>query len=99
MNKENLNKLQMAYKIMNSTENNKEYSYKELSNLVGIDTNQTKMIYTLYSLQTTKLKITPINFVDFILQHKEAVSYTHLDVYKRQIYNISLFFYLSSTFY
>ena len=71
MNKENLNKLQMAYKIMNSTENNKEYSYKELSNLVGIDTNQTKMIYTLYSLQTTKLKITPINFVDFILQHKE----------------------------
>ncbi len=56
MNKENLNKLQMAYKIMNSTENNKEYSYKELSNLVGIDTNQTKMIYTLYSLQTTKLK-------------------------------------------
>ena len=28
MNKENLNKLQMAYKIMNSTENNKEYSYK-----------------------------------------------------------------------
>ena len=68
MNKENLNKLQMAYKIMNSTENNKEYSYKELSNLVGIDTNQTKMIYTLYSLQTTKLKITPINFADFILQ-------------------------------
>ena len=71
MNKEDLNKLQMAYKIMTATKNSEKYSYRELSSIVGIDNDTTKMIYTLYASQTTKLKLKPVNFVDFILQHKE----------------------------
>lgn len=71
MSKENLSQLQMAYTIMNSTKNNQKYSYSELSNIVGVDDNTTKMIYTLYSSQTTEFKMTPVTFVDFILQHKD----------------------------
>lgn len=71
MNKESLSQLQMAYTIMNSTKNNQKYSYNELSHIVGVNNDVTKMIYTLYASQTTQFKLTPVNFVDFILVHKE----------------------------
>lgn len=71
MNKENLSQLQMAYTIMSSTKNNLKYSYSELSNIVGVNNDVTKMIYTLYASQNAQLKLTPVNFVDFILERKE----------------------------
>lgn len=71
MNKENLSQLQMAYTIMSSTKNNQKYSYSEISNIVGVNNDVTKRIYTLYASQKTQFKLTPLNFVDFMLQHKE----------------------------
>ncbi len=65
-----LNNLQLAFSIMNNTLNNKSYSYKELSNFIGIDSNDSKNIYTLYKIKNTTLKLTPQNFVNFILNHK-----------------------------
>lgn len=71
MNKENLSQLRMAYTIMSSTKNNQKYSYSEISNIVEVNNDVTKRIYTLYASQKTQFKLTPVNFVDFMLQHKE----------------------------
>ena len=71
MSKESFNELQKAYKIMGSSKNNEKYTYSELANIVGIDGNITKSIYTLHDSKTTEFKLTPMNFVNFILQHKE----------------------------
>lgn len=68
--KESLATIHKIYIIMNSTKNNKTYTYNDLSDLIGIDKELTKTIYVLYSSKTTEFKLTPMDFVKFILQHK-----------------------------
>ena len=65
-----LGKLQLLSNVMNSSINNQTYSYKELSTLIGTDSNTTKSIYTLYVSKNNNTKLTPQEFVSFVLKHK-----------------------------
>ena len=65
-----LGKLQLLSNVMNSSINNQTYSYKELSTLIGTDSNTTKSIYTLYVSKNNNTKLTPQEFVSFVLNHK-----------------------------
>ena len=62
--------LNLASGIMASTINNASYSYEELAQLIGIDESTTKGIYTLYVAKNTTTKLTPQEFVTFVLNHK-----------------------------
>ena len=65
-----LGKLQLLSNVMNSSINNQTYSYKELSTLIGTDSNTTKSIYTLYVSKNNNTKLTPQEFIIFVLKHK-----------------------------
>lgn len=75
-NKDNINldditikKIMLLSTIMSSSINNTLYKYQELSSLIGLDSATTKSIYSLYL--SNSLKLSPVEFVDFILNHKE----------------------------
>lgn len=68
---ENLSKLKLAYNIMKSSNNKVTYTYTELSKFMGIDEDLSKKVYALYTTNKEEVKLTPIAFTDFILQHKE----------------------------
>jgi len=76
LNEETMAKLKLLSNIMTSTVNKTSYSYKELSEFIGIDVNTIKSIYTLYTSKNTTIKLTPQEFVKFVLEHKsdEALS-------------------------
>lgn len=65
-----LAKLSLLCNIMKSSLNNIEYSYSEIANFMDINDSQTKNIYTLYVSKNEVTKITPKEFVDFTLEHK-----------------------------
>lgn len=65
-----VSKLQLLSKIIDSTINDVSYTYKDFANLIGIDSSITKSIYTLYVSQNITTKLTPQEFVNFILSHK-----------------------------
>ena len=65
-----LKQLQLLYTIMTSTINNKTYTYQELSNTIGLDINNSKNIYTLYVSSKNNTKLTPLEFANFVLNHK-----------------------------
>ena len=69
INEENVNKLNLLYKIMNSTINDSSYTYNEIADFIGINQDSAKNIYTLYIFKVKNIKITPIEFVKFILNH------------------------------
>ena len=64
------NKLKLVSGIMASTINDIKYSYEELAQLIGIDSNTIKSIYSLYVSKNTATKLTPQEFVTFVLNHK-----------------------------
>lgn len=66
-----IEKLQLVSNIMASTTNKISYSYKELSKFIGTDKNTTKSIYTLYITKNTAIKISPQEFVEFVLNHRD----------------------------
>ncbi len=65
-----MNKLQLLSTIMTSTINNKSFTYQELSQIIGIDSDSVKSIYTLYVSMQNNTTITPKEFVDFVLAHQ-----------------------------
>ncbi len=65
-----LNQLQFLSTIMESEKNNNSYTYNELSKIIGIDSNSAKNIYTLYISSKNNTSITPQEFVNFVLSHK-----------------------------
>ncbi len=67
---ETLNQLRFLSNIMDSSINKKSYSYNELAEFMGIDLSNSKNIYILYSSEKTTLKLTPKEFVEFMLNHK-----------------------------
>lgn len=69
-------KLCLLSNVMTSEVNNISYSYEELAQFIGVDNQVTKSIYTLYTAQNTTIKLTPQEFVEFVLDHKndEALS-------------------------
>lgn len=70
LNEETMAKLKLLSNIMTSTNNKTSYSYKELSKFIGIDENIVKSIYTLYTSKNSTTKLTPQEFVKFVLDHK-----------------------------
>lgn len=71
INAETINKIKILSNIMTNSINNTKYSYTELSNFIGIDSNSLKKIYTLYIAKNTTTKLTPVEFVNFVLNHKQ----------------------------
>ncbi len=63
--------LQLLSTIMTSTINNKSYTYQDISKIIGIDVSSTKNIYTLYVSSKNNTKLTPQEFVNFVLAHKK----------------------------
>lgn len=70
INNSTIQQLKMISNIMDSTINKKSYNYKELAEFIGIDKTSSKNIYTLYTAKNYTLKLTPQEFVNFILNHK-----------------------------
>lgn len=70
LNEETMTKLTLLSNIMTSTNNKTSYTYKELSKFIGIDENTIKSIYTLYISKNSVTKLTPQEFVKFVLDHK-----------------------------
>lgn len=70
LNDEMLQQLNLAKTVMDSSKNNTKYSYTEMANIIGIDEVSAKNIYGLYSSQKSTVKISPVDFVKFILNHK-----------------------------
>lgn len=70
LDEETISKLNLLINIMTSTTNKTSYSYKQLAELIGIDEVTTKSIYTLYTSKNSTTKLTPQEFVKFILEHK-----------------------------
>lgn len=71
INNETLSQLKFLSNIMESSINKKSYSYNELAEFIGINLENSKNIYTLYSSEKTILKLTPKEFVEFMLNHKK----------------------------
>ena len=65
-----LKQLQLLSTIMESSLNNKTYTYQELSNTIGLDISNSKNIYTLYVSSKNNTKLTPLEFANFVLNHK-----------------------------
>lgn len=65
-----LGKLKLLSNIMNSSIEKREYLYSEISEFIGINKESSKKIYTLYVIQKQETKMTPLEFISFILNHK-----------------------------
>ncbi len=66
-----ISKLNLLYTVMTSSIKGIEYTYQELSEIIRIDTNSVKNIYILYVSYKNSTILTPIEFVNFVLAHKE----------------------------
>ncbi len=62
--------LNLLSDIMKYTINKKSFTYQEISQIIGIDTNNAKNIYTLYVSSKNNTTLTPQQFVNFVLAHK-----------------------------
>ena len=71
ISKEQISNLNMLSKILESSMNKTTYSYSELANFINYDENSIKSIYGLYTTQNTVTRLTPIQFVNFVLNHKD----------------------------
>lgn len=65
-----INKLKLLSNVMKSTTNKTKYSYTELSKFIGIDEDTVRNVYTLYTSKNQTTKLTPQEFVNFVLAHK-----------------------------
>lgn len=65
-----ITKLNLVSTIMNSSVNDTKYSYRELAKIINVNPDITKSIYTLYTSKNTTIKISPQEFVNFVLTHK-----------------------------
>lgn len=70
LDKDTLSNLKLLSNVMSSTINKTSYSYKQLSEFIGVDETTVKSIYTLYVSKNSATKLTPQQFVTFVLNHK-----------------------------
>ncbi len=84
-----MGKLNLLSNIMTSTVNKTSYSYRQLSELIGIDSNTVRSIYSLYTSKYSTTQLTPQEFVRFVLEHKNDTALSNnLDA--NTINNLSL---------
>ncbi len=69
-----INKLKLLSTIMESTMNDTTFTYQEISQVIGIDSEKAKSIYTLYVSLQNNMSLTPQEFVNFVLAHKDDAS-------------------------
>lgn len=72
INETALNQIILLNKIMESSINKKTYTYKDIATFIGIDVSKTKSIYTLYVAKQNTLKLTPYEFVNFVIKNKDS---------------------------
>lgn len=70
LNQETLAQVKLLYGIMNSSLNNETYTYSEIAGFIGVDESMCKDVYALYKQTNSAIKLTPYEFVNFILEHK-----------------------------
>lgn len=63
-------KLVLLNQVMASTINNTTYTYSELTTLINSDEAKIKSVYMLYITKDNTLSLTPLEFVNFILNHQ-----------------------------
>ena len=66
-----LSKLKLLQTIMINTDDNTAFTYQELANVIGIESTTIKNIYALYTASQNNITLNPLEFVTFILQHRE----------------------------
>ncbi len=71
INEETMIQLKLLSAIMEYSINNVSFTYEELSQIIGIDSNNLKNIYTLYVSSQNSTNLTPQEFVNFVLEHKD----------------------------
>ncbi len=71
INETTMKQLKLLSTVMTNSINNTSFTYKKLSQVIGIDVNSTKNIYTLYVSSKNNIKLTPQEFVNFVLKHKD----------------------------
>ena len=67
LNSNYLSKLQLVNKIFTSVNNNTKYDYNGISELLGIDSSKTKLIYGIYNLKRGFNHVSIYKLVNFIL--------------------------------
>jgi predicted RND superfamily exporter protein len=67
---EQLQSLTLLNNIMTSSLNEVKYTYFDLASFIGSDNNSIKNIYVLYENKNSTLQLTPQEFTQFILNHK-----------------------------
>lgn len=73
--------LQLFSNVMMNAINKTNYSYKELSAIIGTDEATLRNIYTLYTSKNVVTKLTPQEFINFVLEHKNDTTLSsNLDV-------------------
>ena len=65
-----IGQLNLLATVMDSSINKRKYTYEDLSQVIGIDNNSAKNIYTLYVSNRNNTQLTPKEFVNFVLTHK-----------------------------
>jgi predicted RND superfamily exporter protein len=68
---EQLQSLVLLNNIMTSSINEVKYNYSDLASFIGSDSDSIKNIYALYETTNTTLQLTPQEFVNFVLKHKD----------------------------
>ncbi len=86
---DNIEKLKLLQLVMISSVNDKEFSYEDISYVIGIDINTAKEIYTLYIFNTSNIEITPLDFTSFILTNKDDPAFSNSNLSKN-IDNLNL---------
>lgn len=70
LNEEELKQLATLKFVMDSSLQNKTYSYQEMATALTLPVDTVKNIYSVYISYTVKTVISPYNFVNFILEHQ-----------------------------
>lgn len=75
----NLKELNQLSLIMTSALNNTLYSYQDVSEILNIKEEQMQNIYVLYESKNTDLKITPREFINFLLANRDNENLKNID--------------------
>lgn len=70
LNDELLQQINYAKMIMDSGNENLKYTYTQMAQVMNMDESTIKNLYTLYVSQNSQVLMAPVNFVKFILDHK-----------------------------
>ncbi len=71
LTEENLSNLKTLQFIMQSSRDGVSYSYQELAQALSLPEQTVKAVYSLYVTEANVARMTPVNYVKFILDHQQ----------------------------